>query len=200
MPSIVIPAGAAQLSFRFLVDSDPEEMVTTLGVVLSDPPSTPAVCAQFAYTAWVAAFPAADMADTYTFVGVTAAVGTGDDPILGEYVVPLAGTNVLSPPPNNTAVLVRKQTALGGRRNRGRMFIPPFNLSELNVNGAGVLASSFQTGMAGALNDLEAELTDAAGPFESLALFHSSAPFDATVVSNLVLQTRVATQRERMRR
>lgn len=200
MPSIVIPEGAAQLTFRFLTDSDPEEMVTTLGVILSDPPPSPAIAAQYGYTSWTTAFPDSSMSTEYTFVGVTAAIGTGADPVLGEYLLPLDGTGAFSCPPNNTAVLVRKQTGLGGRRNRGRMFIPPFNLSELNVNNAGVLASTYQTGMATALNNLEAELTDAAGPFESLALFHSAAPFVATTVSNLVLQTKVATQRERMRR
>lgn len=95
--------------------------------------------------------------------------------------------------PPNTAALVEKRTALGGRSGRGRMFIP--GLQESNVETGGEISlglySLFNASLAAWLADIETLATN-------MVLFHNASS-DPTIVDSLDLDPLTATQRRRLR-
>lgn len=97
----------------------------------------------------------------------------------------------------NVAMLVRKQSLLGGRRNRGRMYIPGVSQSDVGEDGTLVGASliAFQTAMDDFLTEIEATgCTPVLLHSESLGVL---AP---TPMTSFSVQSLVATQRRRLRR
>lgn len=116
-------------------------------------------------------------------------------PILGSYRVTTTGTKSGSPLPTNCAFLASKGTATGGRKGRGRWFIPPFMLGESGVDGNGIIDS-------GILPTLQGYLDAVMAQFVTLdlhpVLLHSTAGTPAPITA-LTLQSQLATQRRRMR-
>ena len=109
----------------------------------------------------------------------------------------MVGTAASAPLVPNVAILWNKVTALGGRRNRGRAFIPPYAPGEGSVNELGVIVAGVVTATQ-ALYD--AAFVAAAGAGYDAVLFHQTAPFTPTPITNFVMQPLVATQRRRLRR
>lgn len=95
----------------------------------------------------------------------------------------------------NTAALVRKNTAQGGRPGRGRMYIP--GISEDFVDVAGFLSAAY-------FNDIQVFATDFLNTLGvndvPMELLHSSAAISPSLVTSLSCQNQVATQRRRLRR
>jgi hypothetical protein len=194
---IQLPVGGRQATFRWSLAGDPDEMVSTLGYVNSG-----ATTIDFdAESAWNAATgtgsiaAAGNMFNAYTFVGVTAYEMTSGGLLVGEFTSPVVGTGGGNPLPSNCAVLVHKRTALGGRRGRGRMYLPPFTAGELDVGPSGVIDGPDYTAIQDELdvfyglmvsNDLQP------------SLYHSDGG-SGNIITSLVLDTRIATQRRRMR-
>lgn len=102
-----------------------------------------------------------------------------------------SGTNV----PANTAVLVRKQTALGGRKHNGRLFWPW--VSEGNLDGAGVIGPTVVSSYQSAFDDFLSDLATADLP---MWLLHTDSITVPNLVTSLAVQSKVATQRRRLRR
>jgi hypothetical protein len=91
-------------------------------------------------------------------------------------------------------MLISKNTALGGRRGRGRIFMPGLPASSLDNSGTWV------AGQPSDMADDWQEIWDAmAFVGYSHVLLHSNA-LTPTPVTSLVGQSRVATQRRRARR
>lgn len=104
--------------------------------------------------------------------------------------------------PQNCATLIRKNTELGGRRNRGRMFIPAM-LAEGEVDNVGVIEATsvgiFQDNADAFLDELTSIV---AFPMTMVVLHGSegiSEPGDPTPVSSLTVDPIIATQRRRLR-
>lgn len=95
---------------------------------------------------------------------------------------------------SQVAYLVRKNTGLGGRRGRGRMYLPGVN--EAAIGSDGVLDSTF-------LGELQDEVDEFVGSLSLASLpmvvLHDDATAP-TAVTTLVVQPVVATQRRRLRR
>lgn len=102
----------------------------------------------------------------------------------------ITGTGLLP----SATLLVQKVTALGGRRNRGRMYWP--GLTEADVDVAGNIAGARVTAFSGGFGDLFADLT-AAG-MEPVVL-HSDAGAP-TPITTFNVESQAATQRRRLRR
>lgn len=138
----------------------------------------------------------AAMLNGWTFQGVQATKTVGGEPTVGEHMVPIVGTGGGTGTVLNSAILIRKNTAAGGRKNRGRMFFPPFNLEELSIAISGVLAPAFTASVQILLDDWHEDLS----VFEAPPwLFHSD-PADApTPITSFSIQSLAATQRRRMR-
>jgi hypothetical protein len=93
-----------------------------------------------------------------------------------------------------TAALVSKVTASGGRRNRGRLYMP--GLWDGAVGTAGTLSSGLVTSISTAWNNHLLDL-DTAGIFP--VILHSDEGSPTSILS-MSVQSKVATQRRRLRR
>ncbi len=96
--------------------------------------------------------------------------------------------------PSNCAYLIRKNSALGGRRGRGRMYVP--GVAESQVGDDGDLDNSFASDFQDDINNFWLALGLANMP---MVILHDDAT-SPTPVTSLVLQAQIATQRRRLRR
>ncbi len=108
-------------------------------------------------------------------------------------------------------MLIHKRTGMAGRRGRGRFFFPPSQLDEADISPAGFLSPAYVLSID--TNLLQAyAIIDAYSPSAGPVLLHgepwvegsdppvfSPAP-DPTAITSFTLDTRVATQRRRLRR
>jgi hypothetical protein len=194
----VIPPGFGQAVIHMSVVGSPREMLMTFGF---EPVSTdPGAHAFEIHTALTAAgrpMTSASIATGYSYRGVSVTEMSLTGPVIGNFEANVVGSAATPPPPSNCAVLVRKRTTEGGRRNRGRMFIPPFQVSEGGVDQAGVIQAATVTAIATSWNAFWNALTTAALP---QFLLHSEGPFTPTAIVGYEYQALLATQRRRMRR
>ena len=92
------------------------------------------------------------------------------------------------------AVLVKKSTAAGGRRNRGRMYIP--GVTEAQILAGGVLDPTPQSAIQGFVDTMFADL-EAGGLTACVEHTDGSTP---TEITSFTVDGTVATQRRRQRR
>jgi len=192
-----IPEGHALLKFRFGLTGDTEEMIVTLGVQTTAASNADRVAAaNSAMDSW------GDnilplQANVYQLRGVDAVFGTagGDIPISSTDAARTGG-DPDAPVPQNTAVLVQKLSGLGGRRNRGRFYVP--GISVLDIGNTGIINGTPLAAWGTAVNNFLLGIES--GSFmDSAVIFHSSAPLTPTVVTDLNVDPVVATQRRRLR-
>lgn len=132
-----------------------------------------------------------------TFVGIQVVVGTSDPsaPLVYEFAGTEggSGSNPLSSP--QVSMLVKKLTNLGGRRGRGRAYIPWVQEGQVFDNGH--LDGDFRDGVQTALNDfVTAEATQLGG---SPVLLHTDGD-DPSELTSLQVESATATQRRRLLR
>ncbi len=200
--ALVIPNQFGVLTLRWIAENDPEEMVSTLGYGAfgTNPDDVVAIAAGF-NSDWKAAFPASAFSSRYTYKGVRIQhrPAAGGDLIEAEITENIVGTGTSNPLPSNTALLVRKTSSIGGRKHKGRMYIPPWWLPEVNIDSNGRMISvdvaSLQTRFT-AFFDATLLQTE---PNVAPVVLHSAAITPPTVIEALVVQDQVATQRRRMR-
>lgn len=128
-----------------------------------------------------------------SLIGIHVKLGPNDTGPQASLAVNVPGTVGGSIGQANTAYLAEKQTGLGGREGRGRMFIPGVSTSVVSASGA--LQSANIAGFNTALDTFLDALTAADIP---MYLLHSSGTVP-TAVSGLVIDPEAATQRRRMR-
>jgi hypothetical protein len=139
---------------------------------------------------------AASMSTEWSFLGVSVTEMDESGPLIGEFFSTVVGTATAAPVPINSAVLIRKNTASGGRKNRGRMFVPPIRPIESGVDALGNIDSDQVTAIQSRWDLFFSGLADdGPGP---MVVLHSSAG-TPTVVTSLAVQGTLATQRRRMR-
>mgnify|MGYP003575904725 FL=1 len=194
---VIIPLHEAQVSLVFRCTGQVRECVTTFGVR----PDIQSVSAQDVAgdvrDAYVASGlgVSGNFSSSWTFVAVRASKMTNSGVSFGEVATGNVGTQTANTIPMNGAVLIRKVTQEGGRRNKGRMFWPPLAFNESIVSPAGVIATA----------ELAAEQTKwsnfllnlSSGDYPMVVMHDDGSP--STLVSQLVLQALLATQRRRMR-
>jgi hypothetical protein len=95
------------------------------------------------------------------------------------------------------AILITKNTALGGRRNRGRMYVPPIYPEEQSVDYNGTIGGTQRTNLQTRWDGVLSALAAASIP---MVILHRSAPFTPTEVTSLTVQSLIATQRRRLRK
>jgi len=135
-----------------------------------------------------------------TFVGATLRIGQdGGDPVVADSTAaPIVGTLAGAVQSANSAVLVSKQTALGGRKGRGRFFFP-WAVTENNVDPLGVIDAEHVAGLQTSMNDFLAAF---ASNGADLVLLHQDvvgAPAP-TPVTSLSVQALIGSQRRRLGR
>jgi hypothetical protein len=204
---IRVPDGYLEVAYRHALVGDAEEMLVTQGFKIFDIPSNIATFAGQVADLWVTHI-LPNIGAEYTFKGVHLAFGPDGQGIRFSLERTQASTNALQPLPQNTAVLVRKNTGLGGRRNRGRMYIP--GVPEGSVSSSGALFVAYQTEFQSDINNWQAA-NIALIDIEFHALFHATPDDTSTgvpvpqpaiapsAVTSMTVQSKVATQRRRLR-
>lgn len=193
MAELVVPPGFAQATFVLSQEGDPEPMNNVVGVEWS-PVGNVQDTVEGLYVAYQDNFLPEMCADTHLLAVRVSIAQDGGGRLVFEYFFDADGDEAELPLPNNTAYLLQKRSEEGGRRGRGRMFVPGVPASD--VTGAGVLASTRIAALTTRAAQFLSDLEDLGTP---MVLFHSVAPFDPTPVILLTPAQKVATQRTRMR-
>lgn len=123
----------------------------------------------------------------------------GADPIVGTDTGSIAGSRSGESPSPNVAVLIHKRTAAGGRRNRGRMFVP-WGVTDAEVNEDGTLLGTVISPWNGALNSWRTLLTTASLPPVVLHSVGLTLPGVPTPITSMTVDPVVSTQRRRLGR
>ena len=190
-----IPDGYGQARLIWSLAGDVEEVVTTFGYFNANPRDA-SVAATLIYNQFVDNFTAADMSNAWSFLGVEVTQNVGGVMFAGEQRATVAGSNAAAPLPQNCALLVKKQTSQGGRQGRGRGYFPSAYLMEGDVSAIGIITAGVVTALQAKFTAFLADLDTATIP---MTLLHSdplNVPDDVTA---LVVDNRIATQRNRLR-
>jgi hypothetical protein len=140
------------------------------------------------------------MDNDVTIVGVRASLGTdGSEDIVGEISTTLLCDGVFAAPPANCAVLIHKRSARGGRRGRGRLFVP-WALSEGDVDEVGKITPARVTAMQTIANNLLSNLSTQLVPMVILHNAGITTPGAPNTVTSLVVDPLISTQRRRLGR
>lgn len=188
-----VPAGYAEV--RIPASLNPAIYgVFTFGCFPVDADSDPTGFCEDVWDAFAATL--LGRSDNETLWGpVEATIGTpaGDLPASGTSQAVGPRSDEMEAP--NVAILVQKRTPLGGRRNRGRFYLP-FMLSQDDLEENGIIGTVALTATQTECNDFLTALQTADIP---MFLLHSDGG-SPTVVTSLVVQQLAATQRRRLRR
>jgi hypothetical protein len=195
---VIIPATFAQVNFRFGGVACPTGAEVTLGIAHQvDPLETPTSVADRCRDAWVAAI-MPQLSNQVTLVEVLCKFGPNDTGAQGSVTDNTVGGIGIEAYAPNTAILVRKVTAGGGRRERGRMYIP--GPAETAIAGGGELLPATVLALQGALDNFHTALdTGGLPPVLLHALGATVVPPPSTILS-FEVQSRIGTQRLRNRR
>lgn len=192
-----IPAGYVLLKFVFTLVGDTEEMITTIGAesVATDA-ATRLASLNDQFDNWNDnVLPR--QSQSYTLQRVDGIFGdaSGDIPASSSSSG-APGHDTDQAVPQNTSVLVRKLTGVGGRENRGRMYVPGVTVPDVTAQGTmnTTPLANWQTAMANLLLGIES-----AAQTNRAVIFHSNGALSPTIVQNLQVQSRLATQRRRLR-
>lgn len=202
--ALIIPPGFAQCVWSHILVGDSEPIINTAGLDLSAAGGAFEDAADNAFTAWVDNI-LPSISDDYTLSHVTLYVGQDGGPPLVVDSTLSNSTGGLSnaPLPQNCAHLVRKRTDSSGRRGRGRLYIP--GVPEGEVDSAGNLSTVYRDAMTTSANGLLTDLeTGVAGlPATPMVILHRSEGIGTepppTPVVTMVCETKIATQRRRLR-
>lgn len=131
------------------------------------------------------------IADSWSFTQATIRDAVGN---VQTNVASVSGGTSHAPATPNIAFLCHKITALGGRRNHGRMYLP--GVSEQDVDGVGNVVGSKITELTSNMNAFLASMATA-NFFWTLLHNGAVAP---TPITSYQWETLAATQRRRMRK
>jgi hypothetical protein len=193
-----IPLEFCEVWFRWDLTGDNEPMYSHLAYGVAATITQAAVDAGFSswQTNWRSTWPPAMLLGAgHVLEQTTAGIRRWD-----ASIAPLAGNTGTTLVPNNTAFLVKKSTALGGRRNRGRMYIP--SPLETDVDNTGNVAALTITNLNTKLALLMpgGAIHTAFGFLGDPVVLHETGSQTPAVVTDLACLAKVATQRRRMRR
>lgn len=193
---VIIPFSEGQATFKWLCTGITDEAVVTVGY---SPPTSDDITEQAAAmnSAMIASglVTAANMCTGWTYIGVDVTQMTASGPIIATQPASVAGSAASTPLPSNCAFLIKKNTLLGGRRGRGRWYLPPFASGENLVDQAGVVNSGAISAIQGRINAFQAALVTAG----YITVVHHSDGAAGTAIQSWQVQSVIGTQRRRMR-
>lgn len=171
---VLVPPGYGIAKYRWRCSGDSEEMISTLGFKVGEPAPPSVVAGQLA-TIYVDSGWGNRLSAAYTFTGVTVSIGPPEAAEVGESQMALVGGLAVEPPPSNCALLVTKITALGGKGNRGRMFLPAGHLQEAGLDSNGFMsAPSLSEAVACNTDWFQAPVSAQYNFIDDWVLFHGS--------------------------
>lgn len=190
-----IPQNMSQCNLKFTGAGLPHGAQVTFAVANTNDKS-PLAVAQVVKDAWGTCGIMNMLVNSVTFSSILVKNGPNDLGPAAELAVTFPGAGISEGITPNVAVLVRKNTAVGGHTGSGRMFIPGWG--EANVDAAGKIASAALGSMQTACNALHDQLVTQQHP---MFLLHTREdhPIGPLGVTSLSVQSLVATQRRRLR-
>lgn len=198
-----IPSGYGQARFLFQLAGRPDPYVVTWGCLcpVANTPNEAALGIRVAFTGTGGPYTAARMASGYTFLGVDVTQETPSGPQLGSSRLSVAGSMTTNTLPPNSAMLIKKFTTMGGRRGRGRAFIPPLHFLESDVDQVGNIAAGNVSLIEGYYN---AALTLWEATIFKPYLFHeepegAGGTYAPSHITSISISGLLATQRRRLR-
>jgi hypothetical protein len=198
--NLIIPPGYALVSLPLKHSALSRAAIVTWGIQLNDVPDFADANDQL--TAYNDNF-GSNTDDSVTMGPVTLRVGQDGGEaltVVGSATVDggSAGSTKIAA---NSALLIHKHTARGGRRGRGRMYLP-WVLAESSVTDTGVIDSTDRTAFQTHANDFLADVV-AAGVVDAMVVLHTSGestPGLPNVVTSLTVDGVIGTQRPRLGR
>jgi hypothetical protein len=198
-----VPAGHAEAVFHLRLSGDAEDMLTTIGVRMDAGQAVTLGLATAMADLYGASLLGVSGAG-YSLVEVELKEGPDGNGPQGTWAGLKTSANASQPVPSNTAVLLSKITGFGGRRNRGRMYIP--GPAEILSDGRGQLSDADVTAMQSEATGFYNGLV-AMGGVDVPVIFHSTpdklgVPQPAiapTPITAIAVEKLLATQRRRMR-
>lgn len=199
------PPGFATCSYELKHSLMTRSAFLTFGV---DPTETdPAAVASLLRAAFAASGSLFSILDAnVTLQNTRVSLGTdGAEDIVGSDPTTVACTLTLVSTPPNCAVLAHKTTARGGRRGRGRMYLP-WVVAGNNVSEAGALQAGDITRIQNGITAWRVAVGATAGP---LVLLHRNSgpavqpptvPGPPNPILNMIVDPLIATQRRRLGR
>lgn len=191
---MIIPVGFSSLSVEFVGPGVPTGAAITFGVNQDVLLTTVAQIGQAFAVAWDNANVKSLYDQSATVNNVHVKMGPNDVGPSGDRACDFQGTAVGEVGYPGVSALITKATALGGRKNRGRFFLP--GITEADVAIGGALESSFLSACDIVMTNFFTELGDGGIP---MVILHNdaTAPTDVTA---LLVNSQSATQRRRNRR
>lgn len=191
--------GYADCSLQLIHSSMSRPSYVTFGV---DPVDTdPVLVAASIISAIGGAGTFQGMVDTtLTIRSVRVALGVdGAEDLIAETAISLPGLKSGTMLPPNSAMLLHKRTARGGRRGRGRMYVP-WAIGATEVDEAGVIAGATVTAQQTKATAFLSALGSNGVPMVVLHDPGLTATGPPNPVTSLLVDARVGTQRRRLGR
>ena len=187
-----IPVGHGQVTFEFSGGALPFGAAVTCGfqdVLAADPAAEAAIFSGiFQDTLLVG------LTNDVTLANTHVKQGPQEDGPSGDFASAITGSGSDPSTSPNVAYLVRKQSASGGRKNRGRFYLP--GVSEDSIDQQGIIDGA---ALADQQDRADAFLLAAAVEDLPLEILHTG-PGAPTIITSLTFDAVIATQRRRLRR
>lgn len=119
-------------------------------------------------------------------------------PVVYDTPLNILGSRTGDAQPPNVAVLIRRTTDRGGRRGRGRLYLPSAYINEVDVLEGGILAGARRTSLQDVANSIRTRAETAAGTVA--VLLHNDNVVPPDELTALTVQPMVATMRRRLRK
>nr|CRY97734.1 hypothetical protein [uncultured prokaryote] len=204
--AVLIPAGFGQVGMELRNSGDPDSWYMTFGVAIDRPEVEDSVIGAKINQAFEESWLLSMTANT-TLVGCQFTRGVAPFENITSFTASgETGDGSTGRLPQNCALLVAKRTALGGRRNRGRFFVPNV-LTDGAVDNVGVIGQptvdAFQAVADQFLGDLADEDYEGYAISLPMVILHNEASSGTTpsptTVNKLTVDGRISTQRRRLR-
>lgn len=201
--AIIVPVNGAVATLVFNLAGLARDITWSFGITEGDVSGSPSLAANVVQQSFIEGAGPSDLgpyvdsrvSNKWTFTRVEVSLMTVSGPLVGTASALGTGTGTQPPPPPNIAFLLTKETALGGRKNRGRAYLPPVFPGDAEINELGQIAAT----QLGQLNDefgnaFNALVTAGLNP----CLYHSDGSA-GTPLTGWTVGSLIATQRRRLR-
>lgn len=200
--TLFIGPGDGQVAMVFRCAGDQDPWLTTFGISCPDAEDTAGrnQAATRIQSAWVDnLLPSMDTDVTLVSIDIT--WGTDEENLIVSYPVNLDGGFGGSYLPQNCALHVKKITGFGGRKHKGRMFVPGM-LPENKVDNVGNIDGAYADALQGLFVTFKADLEAVSAGVESqclMVLFHNTVAPIKDEIEFLQVDGVISTQRRRLR-
>lgn len=192
-----IPVGYAQANFIFTGAACPTGAEITLGLDVSGFSGTPSDAGDALEVAWNSGQVPNSYTDDVTLASILVKFGPTATGPSAVWPVGAAGGQATQSAPPQVAYLIQKQTALGGRAGRGRLYLP--GVPDNAVDDGGNLTGGIDTDTTTRFNDFA--IAAALADLSPVLLHGDNSPISLpTPITSFACDSMVATQRRRLRR